>query len=422
MALPASLSPIHHLLSLCIDLGDRFQRRRVWSPLSVAVGLLLLKQGGRERTYANMLHIMAAKFSSLVGWQRKPSLASFTQARSKLTAEKCHELLRALIARVSAMAGGRFTHPSGRRLVAIDSTRIVMPRTPSTVQRYPRPGYRDGQRAHYPQALAVFAIDVMKRLPLDWVMLCKGRGEREGAIELAQGLHEGDIVIADRGFPGREFMRDLLDRKLDVVVRMTTAEACSWPEVDAFLAADLDEQQVDVRVDKDRSVPMRLIRRKFRAGRPKKHQKAETLVVLTTLVDQTTFPREEILRIYTARWGVETMLRELKVDLKIEDFHSRSRTGFEQEIAMSLILIALTSALQHIADLPLTEGRRVARTHCAYIAETMIETACAGKDPWEEWESHLAWLRSGATKPRPGRSLPRYSKSPFGRFNNSMAK
>jgi DDE family transposase len=407
-----------HPLSLIADLGDRFIRRRVWSPSAVAIALLLLKQGGRKRTYRKMISDMARDFSSLVGWQHKPSAASFAYARKKLTPEQCHELLRAVVAKAEAATGGRFAHASGRRLIAIDSTRMVVPRTPSTVQRFPRPGYRDGRRAHFPQSLAVFAVDVTKRLPLDWVMLSKGHGEREGGLRLAQGLRAGDVVVMDRGFPARALLREMLDRKLDIVVRMTTSDANAWPEVLSFLQSNVDEQDVDVRVDEDRCVRMRLIRRKFRPGRPRKHQKAETMVVLSTLM----FPRDDILEIYTARWGVETLLRELKVDLEVEDFHSRSRSGLEQEVAMSLLWIALTSALQHIAEQPITDGRRVVRTHAAHAAERMIEGMCAGKDAWEHYEEDLEWLRETAVRPRPGRSSPRYSKSPFGRFNNGMAK
>lgn len=421
MGLFPSRHPLHPL-SLMLELGDRFVRRRLWSPASVAIALLLLKQGGRQRTYRKMLSDMAREFSSLLGWSRKPSAASFAYARSKLSSESCHELLRAIVAKSDAVAGGRFQHPSGRRLIAIDSTRMVVPRTPSTVQRFPRPGYRGGARAHYPQALAVFAVDVVKRLPLDWVMLSKGHGEREGALQLAQGLREGDVLIFDRGFPARALLREVLDGKRDVVVRMTTNDANGWPEVLAFLAADLDEQMVDIRLDDQRVVRMRLIRRKFRPGRPRQHQTAQTMVVLTTLTDETVFPRDEILQIYTARWGVETVLRELKVDLDVEDFHSRSRIGLEQEIAMSLLWIALTSALQHIAERDLPDGRRVVRTHAAHAAERMIEAACAGKDPWQHYDQDLAWLRESSVKPRPGRSFPRYSKSPVGRFNNGMAK
>jgi len=421
MALFSARHPLN-VVSLMLSLGQRFVRKRIWSPASVAIGLLLLKQGGRKRTYRKMIDDMTRDYSSLLGWERKPSAASFACARTKLSSEQCHELLRTVVAKSDALAPGRFQHPSGRRLIAIDSTRMVMPRTNSTVQRFPRPGYRGGERAHYPQALAVFAVDVMKRLPLDWVMMTKGHGEREGGLQLAKGFREGDVALMDRGFPARALLRELLDQKLDVVVRMTTNDANGWPEVLEFLAGDRDEQHVQVRLDNDRMVQTRLIRRKFRAGRPRKHQTAETMVVLTTLTDAQAFPRDEILRMYTARWGVETMLRELKVDLDVEDFHSRSRTGLEQEIAMSLLWIALTSALQHIAEDGLPDGRRVVRTHAAHAAERMLEDACAGKDPWRLYDRDIAWLKESSVKPRPGRSHPRYSKSPFGRFNNSMAK
>lgn len=407
---------------MMLSLGDRFTRKRMWSPASVAIGLLLLKQGGRARTYRKMIDDMNRNYSSLIGWERKPSEASFTYARQKLSSQQCHELLRNVVAKSSAMAPGRFQHPSGRRLIAVDSTRMVMPRTKSTVQKYPRPGYRDGKRAHHPQALAVFAVDVLKRLPLDWVMLSKGHGEREGGLQLAKGFCAGDVVLMDRGFPARALLRELVDQKLDAVVRMTTNDANGWPEVLDFLAGDRDEQQVEVRLDDDRLVAMRMIRRKFRVGRPREHQTAQTMVVLTTLTDATVFPRDEILSMYTARWGVETLLRELKVDLDVEDFHSRSQVGFEQEIAMSLLWIALTSALQHIAEDGLPDARRVVRTHAAHAAQRMLEDACAGKNPWHLYDRDIAWLKESSVKPRPGRSHPRYSKSPFGRFNNGMAK
>jgi hypothetical protein len=422
MALVQRCSAIHHLASLIHRLGDRFVRRRVWSPTAVAIGLLLLKQAGRRRSYSTMLRMMRDDFAETLGWKRMPTVASFVQARSKLSEQHCRDLLSAVVAQVDAAAGSRFTHPSGRRLVAIDSSRMVMPRTASTVQRFPRPGVRSDLRAHNPQALAVFAVDVMKRLPLDWIMLSKGHGEREGAIHLAQDLRPGDIVIVDRGFPARTFLGNLLDRRLDVVVRMTTSEANAWPEVLTFLESGQEECAVDVRVADDRSVRMRLIRRNFRPGRPRAHQKAQTMVVLTTILDAERFPRADILHIYTARWGVETLLRELKAQCEVERFHTRSRTGFEQEIAMSLLWIALTSALQHVAESTLLDGRHVARTHCAFAAERMIDRALAGKDPFANLEEDLAWLRKGATKPRPGRSYPRHRKYPFGRYNNDSAK
>lgn len=422
MASSSCCPVISDLLSLLTLLGDRFKRRRVWSPAAVAIGLLLLKQGGRRHTYGSMLLTMTEHFSAVFGWRRQPSEASFAQARGKLSQQQCRDVLGAVIAQVDATAGGRFAHPSGRRIVAIDSTRMVMPRTASTIRSFPRPGYGVGKRAHYPQALAVFAVDVMKRLPLDWVMLTKGHGEREGALKLARGLRPGDVVVLDRGFPAQAFLRNLIDQRLDVVVRMATSDVNSWHEVRAFLASGLREQEVDVRVGDDRTVRMRLIRRNFRPGRPRRHQQAETMVVLTTLLDQPGFSRDDILSIYTARWGVETLLRELKVQCDVERFHTRSRTGFEQEIAMSLLWIALTSALQHVAERPLPDGKRVARTRCAYAAELMITNACAGRDPLEHLDRYLTWLRSRAAKPRPGRSYPRQSKSPFGRFNNAMAK
>jgi hypothetical protein len=52
--------------------------------------------------------------------------------------------------------------------------------TTSQLRRYPR---GDGSSTHYPQALMVMAVDIERRLPLDWGATGKGMGETK-ALEL----------------------------------------------------------------------------------------------------------------------------------------------------------------------------------------------------------------------------------------------
>jgi len=413
--------PIRLFLNICGDLGSKFVRQRIWGPHAVLVCLFLLKGARSRGNYRRLLRGMSEQVMALFSWRSRPSIASFSQARDKLGIDVCRSILRQVSERISACAPQRFQHPSGRRLVGIDGTHIVVPRTRSTLHSFPRPS-NQWLRTHYPQALAVMAVDLIKRLPLEWVLLAKGTAERAGAQVLSAVLKVGDVVIMDRGFPARWLLKEFLARQIDVVMRMTTSKANGWPEVQSFLASRQDEAVVEVRIDAKRTIPMRLIRRAFRTGRPKKHQKAETMVVLTTLMDAQQFPREEILRLYSARWGVETMFREIKVDLDLERFHSRSLVGIEQELATALIWIALTSAIQHLAENELPEGRMVYRTDCSHVAEMAVNAALLGNDPWATIEKFLPDVQRYHHLPRTGRSEPRHSKSPFGRFENDPAK
>ena len=55
---------------------------------------------------------------------------------------------------------------------------------------------------HYPRALVV-AFDIVRRLPLEWVVLKKSTSERAAAEPLLKRLLRSDVVIMDRGYLAR---------------------------------------------------------------------------------------------------------------------------------------------------------------------------------------------------------------------------
>ena len=58
------------------------------------------------------------------------------------------------------------------------------------------------------------------------------------------------------------------------------------------------------------------------------------------------FDRRAVLKMYPARWGVEALFRELKSLLDVEPPHGHTVTFCEQEIAGSLIWMALAAYLE----------------------------------------------------------------------------
>jgi hypothetical protein len=66
---------------------------------------------------------------------------------------------------------------------------------------------------------------------------------------------------------------------------------------------------------------------------------------ITNLTDRRKWSRQVLLKIYTARWDIETAFREMKMVDQIEGFTTRSDRGVRQEIAAYMIarlLIGLT--------------------------------------------------------------------------------
>lgn len=395
-------------------LSTRFERERVWGPRSVFIAVLLLTRGRRRCTYRELMNDIMQGTVGLLSWVKTPSLSSFSVARRKLDLDACREILRLLSERLVRMVPARLRHPSGRRIIGIDGVCLITPRTAATRRRFNEVHYSTWLTAHCPQALAVVAVDLMRRLPLDAVLLAKKKNERVGAMELLRHLDPGDIAVMDRGFPSRALLGGFLAAGVDVVLRMTMAQAGSWPEVAAFAKSKALQATVEIRIETGRSVPMRLIRRNFRVGRPRRGQKPQDMVIMTSL-PAAEFNRDEVIKLYAARWGVETVFREMKCEFDVERFHARSVPGIEQEVLVTLAWFAFAAAIELTAQAQLPDGRRVYRTLCISSAARVVEALLEGKD----YATAASRGVEGAIRyhyaPRPGRSAVRECKSPIGR-------
>jgi len=411
---------LRFVLGTLSHLGTKFDRQRCWCPRSVFAAVLLLTRARRRTTYRSMMQTFVDDTAALLGWTKRPSVASLSAARAKLGVADCRMMLRVLSERLATMTPARFKHASGRRFIGLDGVRFVCPRSRDTRRRLNEAKYNSWFSSHCPQALAVVAVDLLKRLPLDFVLLPKGRGERLGAQVLSGHFIPGDVAVMDCGFPARWLLKEFLGKKIDLLLRMTAATAGSWPEVAAFLRSGKTEAIVPVRIDRTTTVPLRLVRRNFRRGRPRRGQVPQTMVILTTLTTDQGFDRESIIALYAARWGVETIFREMKCEFDIERFHARSVAGIEQEIAAVLAWIAFASAIQLLAESKLPDGRRVYRTLCFDEATRVMNAILAGHDLSEALITAIDNVCRYHYGNRSGRSFPRERKSPLGRFEKTV--
>lgn len=399
------------------EFDNRFIRSRIWCERTVFIAVLLLTRARRKTTYRELMNTMLSDAASFLDWDRNPSIASLSQARDKLSAESCRTVLRLLSERLGKIIPKRICHPSGRRFIALDGLRLLAPRSGDTLKHLNKTKYTRWLSSHYPQALCVVAVDLFRKLPLDFVLLPKGRGERLGAQQLAEHFHPGDVAIMDRGFPARWLLKEFLDRKIDVVIRMMAGKFGAWPEVTAFLKSGKNAAVVAVKIEGNRTISLRLIRRNCRVGRPKRGQKVETMVIMTTLTAQDDFDRDALIKLYSARWGIESLFRDMKCEFTIERFHSESVNGMQQEIAAILAWLAFAAAIQLIAENNLPDGRRVLRTLCFVEATKIMEAILAKtKGISAIIEQAIENVARFHYAPKPGRSFPRVCKSPYGRF------
>jgi hypothetical protein len=317
--------------------------------------------------------------------------------------------------------------------VAVDGSILHMPRSQELLRAFGVPTDRLGvELCHYPQAMLVTAWDLVRRIPIAWALTSHTVGERETLLGMLDQMAENTLLILDRGYPSEAVLGRILDSGRHFVVRMVTSDGASWREVRDFLASGKRDAVVPVEVGAGptrRIVRLRMILRTFDRGRPHKHQSRETMVLVTSVLDQTLTARA-LCRLYGERWGIETIYREMKAVAIIEKWHGRSVKLVRQELILLLVwfcfaAIFANNAERHRWKKPPTGStwrantRRVfeaiAATIDALIAQA-TRTPEVAAEICRRAECAISSMCRWLLKTRPGRTYPRAPLHPYARL------
>ena len=132
--------------------------------------------------------------------------------------------------------------------------------------------------------------------------------------------------------------------------------------------------------------------------------------LLTSLMDIASYTREELVDLYHRRWAIETIYREWKHGLDIQNLRSHTPLGILKEIHAQLLLSNLvrwvmTEAVEGTSDAPVDLSFLSALTHIKNAMVAMRNTRPALVVVI--YQQLLADVRSARIRKRPGRSYPR---------------
>jgi hypothetical protein len=417
------------LLRLSATVADLFpthfkRDRGALGPRQVFMTLLAMHAFG-DRSYRQSLSAVRASCERWLGAWVLPSDSAFSQARRKLPGE----LLRSGFQRIRQEFARARSCPRevfcGLRLVAVDGTRLTLPVDDELKKVFGCPLNQAREPAACPQAGLVVLWDVSANQPIAWKLDSYKMSERAAAIELLEHLQPGEVLLADRGYPGTEFFQAVLARKAHFIIRMNTTSVAKTREFKEFLASGAHDHVVDLTLptpSQDDDAP-RTIRVRFIVD----PQRPEC-VLATSLVDADTYPAAQILTAYTSRWNIETAFRESKQWHGLEDFSARYSDGIHQEVAAIMTLHYLLAELevdlrQRIND-DIEQGRLPAeaatnipytfnRPYIAFACAHLLVIATSEPEKLQEnWQFYLTQIWRAKARKRPGRSAPRRAKSP----------
>jgi hypothetical protein len=302
----------------------------------------------------------------------RPAMSSLSRARRRIGAAPLRRLFETLAGSVG-LRGWPGVFYRGLRTVAIDGTSLHVPDHEMVTRRYPK---RAGEKFEfgYPLLRLLVLIECGTRAVLAAAFGPEDIGELGYAHTLLGVLDHTMLLLADAGFDGAEFLRDIAASTAQFLVR-SSARRCPTPQRHlpdgsylALLGYGVLSTLLQVRII-EATVTITL------ADGTVRHEQWR---LITSLLDHTRYPAHELVALYHERWQVETTYFSIKATmLDGRILRSRSLTGIDQEV---YALLATYQALIRVAaDTALTrpglDMDRISFTILLQTAGDLVTTA-----------------------------------------------
>jgi len=360
----------------------------------------------------------------------RPTASAFFQARAKVLPSFFHDWANRAVQffyeafpRASLVTTWR-----GRKLWAIDCTRLYLPDNPETRASF------SIQTNQIPDSetvlgLGSFAYDVLNDLPTD-ACLEKVQAEKNLLFDHHFEHFTSDIIaIYDRGYADYAVIAENALRGFDFIIRFPTSS--TYKEVVDFVNSAENDVIISLHASPHyrtqvlagvypEAVQVRLVKFKLPGG--------ETEVLVTSLLDRKQYKISDFKYIYGKRWGVETGFNRFKHDLKVECFSSGKVNSIQQDFHAAVFLQVLEAISSKAQDwLIRAKSIQDGLKHVYHVnksgAYTMLTGHLVGLFLKDEatMRRHVAAfqeeIRMLKSPFRPGRHAPRKRLTPTRRLN-----
>ncbi len=386
-------------------------RERVLPPVVTVLHMIVAAIWPEESFAASWQVIWDAMVSRLPGVAgRSPGSGSVSKARARLPLGFWERLFAWLSAEAQELSA-HFDSWRGHRVVLLDGTCVSMPDEAQLFEAFGRCNTNKGP-ARYPLARVVTLALANTMTVLGYAVGAYRQDETTLSLPLLEMLRKGDLLVADRHFAGANLYHKYRSFGLEFLTRVHQRLKISRVKrIHSYSAGDfIAELKIDKLYRKQDAALARTVRVRLIEIVIRSRGKRQVTWLVTSLLDAQRYPATEIAALYGRRWRIETLLREVKVNLSADVLRSKTAEGIRKEIAARLIavnivrMIILQAAVEHNVD-PL----RISFTH-ATRAILAFAPALATEPFWKlpaiykamlaEIAAHLVPQRAGRNEPR----------------------
>ena len=396
------------------------KRRRVLNSLIVMLFVFRLVLSRGEKGYATVtaeLWEQCRKLGIALPQREPVAASSICKARQRMHEELFLDLHREILRHGND--GARW---KGRRLFAVDGTKMNLPRG-LVDAGHPLPN----SGAHYPQGLVSCLYRLDTKVPVDFSLSARAC-ERTAALGHLHALEAGDVVVFDRGYFSFEILYAVIRTGAHPVFRLQANSSAAFRDfmegggAETVVAAapgpdaqrELAKRRPGERFD---PVDVRMVRRTTDGG---------DFNLATTLLDADDVSADDLGDLYHGRWSIEELYKVSKQTIAVDELHGRTERGVRQELYAHFNLIAMTRLLSGHGDGLLVDMREHGkerqavnfRNAIAVVAANIEETLLAQADAVARVVTRMAeGILKVRSRLRPGRSYPRRSMKPVSKWN-----
>jgi Insertion element 4 transposase N-terminal/Transposase DDE domain len=375
--------PAHTLVYYIIALG-------LFRPLGTQEVLRVLQEGLKEITPSPQKSRARKKVKTA-------GAPAISQARKRLGIEPLKQLYEQVVQPVATKQteGGFYRE---WHLVAMDGFTLEVPDTAANRGAFSRPESPSGGESAYPRIRGVGLVEVGTHVLFGAALDSYAVGEITLARAVVPRLRKGMLCLADRYFPGYPLWKQATQTGAELVWRVRER-----------IRFDVEQRLPDgswisrFRPKREKGkppgepIPVRVIEYRIQG-------KAETIRIITSILDWQAAPADELAELYHERWEFETALDEFKTHLRGARTVLRSQTPelVKQEVYGILLAHFALRGLMHQAAL--RGGRdpdRVSFTHTVNVVRRTLPRFAAISPSGVEMSS-----RGGARRDPGGRRRP----------------
>lgn len=332
--------PIELVERVIEECGRKEKRVRLLPAWLVVYSLLMLCLNP-DANYQEVLQRMGSGGSAGGRW-RVPNKSALIQARAKLGWEVMEQLFRALAAPLASM-GTKGCFWRGLRVMAIDGTTLEVANTPANEGAFGGPSSTGKQRAGNPQIRVAALTECGTHAVVDASLSWYKEDELRLVSRFAPSVNPQMLLLGDRKMASTKFWTLHTQQGAQLLCRAprTVATKLTKDLGDGSYLAIISRKEQGRRL----KIRVRVVEYAVQGS-------SEIYRLVTSLLDPSSAPAEELAHLYHERWEIEGTFDELKTHQRGSGSVLRSQCpqGVRQEFWAHLILHGIVRKLAYKAS------------------------------------------------------------------------